>query len=77
MFKTFVSHLKSGGVLLFTSRPEEGEVWGDNGGENLYHASLSPNEYKKLLKLYGFVLVEYKISDPECGEATIWFARLT
>ena len=39
MFKTFVSHLKAGGVLLFTSGSEEGEIWGDNGGENLYHAS--------------------------------------
>lgn len=76
MFKTFVLHLKPGGVLLFTSGPEEREVWGNNGGENLYHASLSPNEYKKLLKLHGFVLVEHKKSDPECGEATIWMARL-
>ena len=76
MFKTFVSNLKAGGVLLFTSGSEEGEIWGDNGGENLYHASLSPNEYKKLLKLHGFVLVEHKISDPQCGEATIWLAKL-
>lgn len=76
MFKTFVSHLKAGGVLLFTSGSEEGEVWGDNGGENLYHASLSSDEYKKLLKLHGFMLVEHTISDPECGEATIWLAKL-
>jgi ubiquinone/menaquinone biosynthesis C-methylase UbiE len=76
MFKT--SHRITNPVvfLLFTSGSEKGEVWGDNGGENLYHASLSPNEYKQLLKLHGFVLVEHKISNPECGEATIWLAKL-
>lgn len=76
MFETFVMHLKAGGVLLFTTGSEEGEVWGNNGGENLYHAALSPVEYKKLLTLHGFVLVEHQISDPKCGEATIWLARL-
>ncbi len=76
MFKTFKSNLKPGGVLLFTSGPEAGEVWSDNGGENLYHASLSPDEYKDLLKQYGFALIEYKSSDPECGDATVWLAKL-
>jgi len=76
MFKTFASHLKTGGVLLFTSGPEAGEVWSDNGGENLYHASLSPEEYKALLKQHGFALIEHKTSDPECGNATVWLAKL-
>lgn len=76
MFKTFTSHLKKGGVLMFTSGPEAGEVWGDNGGENLYHASLSPDEYRDLLKRYGFTLIDHTISDPKCGEATIWLATL-
>ncbi len=76
MFKTFASHLNPSGVLLYTSGPEAGEVWSDNGGENLYHASLSPDEYKALLKQHGFTLVEYKISDPECGDATVWLARI-
>lgn len=76
MFKTFASHLKINGVLLFTSGQEAGEIWGDNGGENLYHASLSPDEYKALLQQHGFVVIEYKISDPKCGDATIWLARL-
>lgn len=75
-FKTFKSHLKDGGVLLFTSGPESGEAWSNNGGENLYHASLSPDEYKDLLKQHGFTLIQHKISDPECGGATVWLARL-
>lgn len=76
MFEIFASHLKIGGVLMFTSGPEYGEVWIDNGGEELYHASLSPDEYKALLKQYGFTLVKYKLSDPECHSTTVWLAKL-
>ena len=75
MFKTFSNHLNDGGILLFTSGPEAGEVWSDNGGENLYHASLSPDEYQELLKQHGFQLIDHKISDPECGDATVWLAK--
>ncbi|MFN7038498.1 MAG: class I SAM-dependent DNA methyltransferase [Alphaproteobacteria bacterium] len=76
MFKIFVSHLKAGGVLLFTSGPEAGEVWSNNGDEMLYHASLSSDEYKVLLKQHGFTLIDHKIADPECGDATVWLAKL-
>ena len=76
MFKIFVKHLKKGGILLFTTGWEAGEIWGENGGENLYHASLAPLEYKELLTSHGFKLLDHKISDPECGEATVWMARL-
>jgi len=76
MFATFASHLKQGGVLLFTTGEISGEIWSDNGGEELYHASLSPHEYQDLLKQHGFRLIDHKISDPECGDATIWLAKL-
>lgn len=75
MFKTFVHHLNSQGVLLFTTGPEAGEVWGDNGGENLYHASLSIAEYNELLEKHGFTVLIHKINDPQCGEATVWLAK--
>jgi len=75
MFKTFSAHLHPGSILLFTTGPESGEVWSNNGGENLYHASLSPDEYKKLLIRHGFKLITHKIADPECGGATVWLAR--
>jgi len=75
MFKIFANHLNREGLLLFTTGPEAGEVWSDNGGESLYHASLSSNEYKKLLKLHGFKLIIYKIKDENCGGATVWLAR--
>lgn len=50
MFRTFSDHLNIDGILLFTTGPAAGEIWSDNGGESLYHASLSPTEYKKTTK---------------------------
>lgn len=75
MFKIFASHMKPGGVLAFTSGEEEGEVWGDNNGQQLYHASLSTKEYNKLLKEFSFKVLIHKVRDPECGEATVWVAQ--
>jgi trans-aconitate methyltransferase len=73
MFKIFEEHLNSGGILMFTSGPSEGEVWSDNGGEMLYHASLSPEEYKKLLTEHHFELIKNALDDE--GGAYIWVAR--
>jgi len=75
MFKIFEEHLNSGGILMFTSGPSEGEVWSDNGGEVLYHASLDPEEYKKLLAEHHFEVIKYKLNDEECGGACVWVAR--
>lgn len=74
MFKIFESHIKSGGVLAFTSG-EEGEVWSDNGGQQLYHAFLSTKEYESFLKNSSFKVLVHKVRDPECGEATVWVAK--
>lgn len=75
MFKIFDAHIKLGGILAFTSGEEEGEVWSDNGGQQLYHASLSTNEYEKLLHENSFKVLLHKVRDPECGEATVWVAQ--
>lgn len=75
MFNVFTSHLNDGGILMFTTGSEAGEIWSDNGGENLYHASLSPDEYKQLLKKYGFESIDYKINDKDCNDHTVWLAR--
>jgi len=76
IFKNFTHSLNANGVLLFTTGPDAGEVWSENGGENLYHASLSSDEYNQLLEKHGFKVIVHKIADPNCGEATIWLARL-
>lgn len=69
------AHLKPNGLFTFTSGHCHGEVWSDNGGENLYHASLSTNEYKELLEANNFKVLIHTIEDPECGDATIWIAQ--
>jgi SAM-dependent methyltransferase len=75
MFQSFADHCNDNGVLLFTTGPSAGEIWSDNGGESLYHASLSPADYKKLLASYGFELINHKIEDEDCGGASLWLAR--
>jgi 2-polyprenyl-3-methyl-5-hydroxy-6-metoxy-1,4-benzoquinol methylase len=75
MFKIFDAHIKPGGILAFTSSEEEDEVWSDNGGQMLYHASLSTKEYEKILNENSFKVLLHKVRDPECGEATVWVSQ--
>lgn len=75
MFQIFTTHLNNQGILLFTSGPDAGEVWSNNGGEQLYHASLSTAEYKEFLEKYGFLVLAHKVEDPKCNGATIWLAQ--
>lgn len=77
MFQRFKEHLNPDGILLFTSGTENGEAWGMNGGENLFHASLDTKEYESLLKKQHFEILKHKISDPDCGFATVWMAKYT
>lgn len=73
--KLLASYVYQNGLFIFTSGPEYGEVWSDNGGHELYHASLSTEEYKQLLIDNNFKVLVHKIRDPECGEATVWVAQ--
>jgi trans-aconitate methyltransferase len=75
MFARFASHAKPGAPLMFTSGPEEGESIGTWESESLYHGSLDPAEYEALLETEGFHLVERRLRDPDCGDATVWLAR--
>lgn len=73
--RLFASLVANNGLLVFTSGPEYGESWSDNGGHNLYHASLSSEEYTDILSENAFKILVHKIRDPECGEATVWVAQ--
>ncbi|WP_412466160.1 class I SAM-dependent methyltransferase [Pedobacter sp. KLB.chiD] len=75
MFTIFKHHLKASGILLFTSGTERGEIWGKNGGENLFHASLATAEYQMLLHENQFEVLRHKINDPDCGGANVWMAQ--
>lgn len=69
------SLVKPKGLLLFTSGDESGEVWGENGGIELYHASLAPQEYETILQHNHFKILIHNVRDPNCGEATVWLAQ--
>lgn len=75
MFSIFRRHLKPNGILLFTSGTDRGEVWGMNGGENLFHASLDTEEYRSLLEFNDFEVLSHKINDPDCGGANVWMTQ--
>jgi SAM-dependent methyltransferase len=75
MFAVFREHAACGAPLLFTTGTGHGEGIGSFQGESLYHASLSPEEYRTLLKSYGFKLLAHVVEDPSCGRHTVWLAQ--
>jgi predicted TPR repeat methyltransferase len=77
MFPIFARHAAPGAVLLFNSGPSAGEQIGSYQSGALYHASLSPSEYRALLGDNGFDVVAHVVTDPTCGQRTIWLAQAT
>jgi SAM-dependent methyltransferase len=75
IFPVFRDHAEPGAPLLFTSGPAFGEAVGALEGEPLYHASLDPDEYRRLLARTGFHVVAHKAEDPDCGGRTVWLSR--
>ena len=75
MFQNFQKHAKLGTVLIFTSGPSYGETIGDMFGDALYHASLSPEEYRQLLKDHDFEVVKMLAEDQDCAGHTVWLVR--
>ncbi|KTC85307.1 methyltransferase domain-containing protein [Legionella cincinnatiensis] len=75
VLKSLSSLVEQNGLLIFTSGSEYGEVWGDNGGYDLYHASLSAEEYTQILLNCNFKVLIHNVSDPKCGEATVWVTQ--
>jgi cyclopropane fatty-acyl-phospholipid synthase-like methyltransferase len=74
MFARFSVHALPGAPLMFTSGTSEGEAIGSWCGEPLYHASLAPAEYERLLASNGFAVQAFRADDPDCGEHTVWLA---
>ncbi|WP_445117107.1 class I SAM-dependent methyltransferase [Acinetobacter sp. WZC-1] len=75
MFQQFSQSAERGTVLMLTTGPEQGEAMGDMFGEVLYHASLSQDEYRELLKTHGFKVVNMIAEDAECAGHTVWLAQ--
>lgn len=75
MFPVFRRHAEAGAALMFTSGPAAGEAIGAYRGEDLYHASLGPEEYEALLGASGFQVLNHVAEDAMCGGRTVWLAR--
>ena len=41
-------------------------------GEELFHASLAPTEYRALFASCDLAVIAHRIEDPECGGMTVW-----
>ncbi|MGX9357261.1 class I SAM-dependent DNA methyltransferase [Roseobacteraceae bacterium S113] len=68
-------HLAPGGSLLVTVGPRAGEAYGAVGGQEVYHASLSPAEYARVLEDSGMRLTGFLAEDPETDKHTVLMAR--
>ena len=75
MFPLFRQHAAEGAALLFTSGPGHSEAIGTFEGEPLYHASLAPEEYRRLLSENGFAVIDHVVEDATCGGHTVWLAQ--
>lgn len=68
MFPLFRRHARPQAALMFTSGPADGVAIGSFEGQPLFHASLAPEEYRRLLQVNGFRVVDHVVEDPACGE---------
>lgn len=75
MFPVFARHAAAGARLLFTSGPYADERVGQVGDSPVYHASLSPDEYRSLLADNGFKTVWFRPEDAEFRGHSVWLAR--
>ncbi len=75
MFPVFARHLAPGGALLFTSGPSDGEAVGAVDGAPVYHASLSPAAYARLLEDNGLLVRAFIADDPDCGLHSVSLAQ--
>lgn len=68
-------HMRPGAALMLTVGPEAGAETGWVGGEAVYHASLSPDEYTALLHELGIDVLDFVREDPECDGQTVLLGR--
>lgn len=71
---TFANLVRPGGAMLLTVGTSEGEVTGTVGGETVYHASLSTDEYRRCLGDLDFGAIEFVAEDPAIGGRSVLLA---
>ena len=67
-------HVAPGGVLMITVGPQAGERMGHVAGEPVYHASLSEDDYRRLLDEADMDVAAFVRNDESCGGATVLLA---
>ncbi len=67
--------LEPNGMLLFNSGSAHGEAIGEQFGEELYHASLDPWEYRRLFHELGLTEIAFAPEDAAAGGRAVWLAR--
>ncbi|MEX0582237.1 MAG: class I SAM-dependent methyltransferase [Sneathiella sp.] len=72
---SLAAHLLSGGVLMLTVGTGDGEVGGHVGEDEVYHSSLSIDEYKSILASAGVAVIHFVREDPDCHFRTVLMAR--
>ncbi|OCW59630.1 class I SAM-dependent methyltransferase [Hoeflea olei] len=70
-------HLKPRGALMLTVGPEAGEVVGAVGGAPVFHASLSPDDYRAVLTGLGLAVIDFVPEDPDCNGHSVLLAQRT
>ncbi len=75
MFPIFAAHAAPRATLMFTSGHIAGEAIGQIADAPIYHASLAPDEYRRLLEDHDFKILRYTPEDPDCGGHTVWLAQ--
>ena len=67
-------HLEPGGTLLLTVGPEASEPIGQVEGEPVYHASLSPSEYRDRLAAAGLTVAAFAPEDAQAHGHSVLLA---
>ena len=75
MFEVFREHAAPFALLMFNTGPSHGEAVGSYRGDPLYHASLDPAEYARLLDGIAFKIVAHVVEDRQAGGRTVWLAQ--
>ena len=74
VIQQFGTYARQGAPVLFTSGHEAGEAIGTLCGEPLFHESMAPETYRRLLSEAGFAVEHHVAVDSSCGDHTIWLA---
>ena len=67
-------HVAPGGALLVTFGPSASEKIGSVGGDPVYHASLSIDEYEERLRRAGLEIQDFVPEDPGCAGHSVLLA---